>query len=178
MAPRLRAEWVTLDDPILPTHGVLITTSLAGRYRQSDGTLTPQGQLAAEEHWPLAHGVVTAQLAASSNFGAPAHYYDLFALGGEGNLRGYRFQQFHAASLARAELAYRRPLTGFTLFGQHPWLGAWYDAAGVQQPGLSWQSEQSGSVGMLWRTPLGVLTFAVSRTADGQTRGWVRVGRP
>jgi hypothetical protein len=64
------------------------------------------------------------------------------------------------------------------MFGQHPWLGAWYDAAGLQQPGQSWQSEQSGSVGMLWRTPLGVLTLAVGRTADGQTRGWRRVGRP
>jgi hypothetical protein len=48
----------------------------------------------------------------------------------------------------------------------------------LQQPGQSWQSEQSGSVGMLWRTPLGVLTLAVGRTADGQTRGWLRVGRP
>jgi NTE family protein len=178
VAPRLRAEWITLDDPILPAHGALITATLAGRYRQSDGSFTPLGQLAAEEHWPVAHGVVTALLAANSNFGASAHYYDLFALGGEGDLRGYRFQQYHAASLARTELAYRRPLTGFTLFGQHPWLGAWYDAAGFALPGLSWQSEQSGSVGVLWRTPLGVLTFAVGRTADGQTRGWLRVGRP
>jgi len=178
VAPRLRLERITLDDPILPTRGALITASLGGRYRQSDGSLTPLGQFMVEEHYTLAHGVVTAQLAAASNFGAPAHYYDLFALGGEGDLRGYRFQQFHAASLARAELAYRKPLTGITFFGQHPWLGAWYDAAGLQQPGQSWQSEQSGSVGMLWRTPLGLLTLAVGRTADGQTRGWLRVGRP
>ena len=178
VAPRLRLERITLDDAILPTRGALITASLGGRYRQSDGSLTPLGQFAVEEHYPVAHGVVTAQLAAATNFGAPAHYYDLFALGGEADLHGYRFQQFHAASLARAELAYRRPLTGITMFGQHPWLGAWYDAAGLQQPGQSWQSEQSGSVGMLWRTPLGVLTLAVGRTADGQTRGWLRVGRP
>ncbi len=46
------------------------------------------------------------------------------------------------------------PAHGLHVFGQHPWLGAWYDAAGFALPGLSWQSEQSGSVGVLWRTPL------------------------
>jgi hypothetical protein len=57
-------------------------------------------------------------------------------------------------------------------------LGAWYEAAGFAQPLQSWQSAQSGSLGVLLDSPLGVVTFAVGRTSDHQTRAWINVGRP
>jgi hypothetical protein len=27
-------------------------------------------------------------------------------------------------------------------------------------------------------TPLGVITLAIARTSDGQTRGWISMGKP
>jgi hypothetical protein len=81
-------------------------------------------------------------------------------------------------SYALGELAYRRSFSGFSLFGQRPQWSVWYDAAGVSQPLESWQSAQSGSLGVLLNSPLGVITFAVGHTSDGQTRGWINVGRP
>jgi hypothetical protein len=48
----------------------------------------------------------------------------------------------------------------------------------LRQPLQSWQSAQSGSVGVLLNSPLGVVTFAVGYTGDHQTRAWINVGRP
>jgi hypothetical protein len=126
----------------------------------------------------LASGVLTARVNAASSFGTRLNYFDLFPVGGPGDLRAFRFQQFHATDYATGELAYRRHFSNFKLFGSSPQLGAWYDLAGVSQPLQRWQSEQSGSVGVLMNSPFGVITFAVGRTSDGQTRGWINVGRP
>jgi hypothetical protein len=115
---------------------------------------------------------------AASSFGTRLNYFDLFPLGGSSDLRAFRFEQFHAASYAMGEVAYRRPLSGIKLLGQLPQWSAWYDLAGLTQPMQSWQSAQSGSLGVLFNSPLGVITFAVGRTGDGQTRGSIHVGRP
>jgi len=178
LAPRLLADWNTLDDGSLPTHGTLITASMTARYRQADARTVPLGQASFEQNGSLAAGVLTARLNAASSFGTKLNYFDLFPVGGPGDLRAFRFQQFHTTDYAAGELAYRRHFSSFKLFGSSPQLGAWYDLAGVNQPLQRWQIEQSGSVGVLMNSPFGVITFAVGRTSDGQTRGWINVGRP
>jgi NTE family protein len=178
IAPRLLVDWNTLDSASLPTRGTLSTASLTARYRQAEGRTVPLGQAAVEQNFPVAAGVLTASLNAASSFGTRLNYFDLFPLGGSADLRGFRFEQFHTTSYALASLAYRHSFSGFRLFGQRPQLGAWYDAAGVEQPLQSWQSAQSGSLGVLLDSPLGVITFAIARTSDGQTRAWIHVGKP
>jgi NTE family protein len=171
-------NWNTLDTPALPTRGVLINGSVMARYRQADARTVPLAQGAFEDHLPIASGTLTASLRGGSSFGEQLDYFDLFPLGGANDLRGFRFEQFHATGYATGELAYRRPFTSWKLFGERPQIGVWYDAAGVHQPLLNWQSAQSGSAGVMLNSPLGVIIFAVARTSDGQTRGWISVGRP
>jgi NTE family protein len=178
IAPRLTADWNTLDDGSLPTRGSMFTSSMIARYRSADGRTVPLGRASFEEYRPLHAGVLSGGLAGGSSFGTKLNYFDLFPVGGPDDLRAFRYQQFHATDFAQGEVAYRVPITGFRLFGGSPQLGGWYDAAGVRQPLHSWQSEQSGSLGVLVNSPLGVISLAVGRTSDGQTRGWIRVGRP
>jgi NTE family protein len=178
LQPHLIAEWNSLDAPSLPAHGTLFSGSIAGRYRQWDGSAVPLGRALFQQHLPAFAGTVTASLNVASSFGVALNYFDLFPLGGEGDLRAFRYQQFHANSYALGELAYRKPIRELKLFGQSPQIGGWYDAAGLTQPRQSWQSEQSGSLGVLFDSPLGVLTFAIGYTSDGQTRAWIRIGKP
>jgi NTE family protein len=178
LAPRLRADWNTLDDSSLPTRGTLFSGSIAARYRRSDQRTVPLGQFRFEQHLPLLSGTVAASLGAASSFGASLNYFDLFALGGPNDLHAFLYQQFHATSYTMGSLAYRKPFGERKLFGQRPQWGAWYGAAGLVQPLQTWQSAQSGSLGLLFNSPLGVVTFAIGRTNDGQTRGWINVGRP
>jgi NTE family protein len=178
LAPRLRAEWNSLDDPSLPTHGALFAGSMTGYYRRSDARIVPLGRFSFDQHFPLLSGTVTASLDAASSFGTALNYFDLFPLGGSSDLHAFRYEQFHALSYALGSLAYRRPLSRFKVFGQHPQLGAWYGVAGLIQPLQTWQSAQSGSLGLLLKSPLGVVTLAIGQTGDHQTRAWINVGRP
>jgi NTE family protein len=178
VAPRLLADWNSLDDPSLPSRGSVFSASMLARYRRWDGRTVPLAQGVFAKYLPLLSGTAGASLRAASSFGTALNYFDLFPLGGPTDLRAFRYQQFHATSYAMAGLAYRKPIGDLKLFGQRPQFGAWYEAAGVTQPLQSWQSAQSGSLGVLFNSPLGVVTFAVGRTSDGQTRGWVNVGRP
>jgi len=177
-APRLRVEWNSLDQPALPTHGTLFSSSITARYRAADSRTVPLGQASLERHFPLFEGTFTASLAAASSFGVAPNYFDLFTLGGPTDLRAFRFQQFHPSSYALGTLAYRKPFSAFRLLGQRPQFGAWYGTARLTQPLQTWQSAQSGSLGVLMNSPLGVVTFAIGRTSDNQTRAWINVGRP
>jgi NTE family protein len=178
VSPRVQVDWNSLDDPSLPTRGVLFAGSMAARYRRSDGHTVPLAQSSIDQHFPLLAGTITASLSAATSFGARLTYFDLFPLGGPTDLRAFRYQQFHASSYASGGLAYRMPFREFKILGERPQLGAWYEAAGLAQPLQSWQSAQSGSLGVLLDSPLGVVTFAVGRTSDHQTRAWINVGRP
>lgn len=178
VAPHLLADWNTLDEAALPTRGTLFTGSISGRYRSADSRMVPLAWASLDQHFPLAEGTLTASLGGASSFGAQLNYFDLFPLGGPTDLRAFRYEQFHATSYATGELAYRRPFGGFKVLGQRPQFGAWYDVAGLAQPLQPWQSAQSGSLGVLLNSPLGVVTFAIGYTGDHQTRAWINVGRP
>jgi NTE family protein len=178
LSPRLQAEWNSLDDPSLPTRGTLFAASIAARYRYSDGSTVPLATVSFEQHFPILSGTFSTSLSAASSFGASLNYFDLFPLGGSKDLRGFRYQQFHAASYALGGLAYRRPVREIKFLALRPQLGAWYEAAGLNQTLQRWQSAQSGSIGVLFNSPLGVVTFAIGRTSDRDTRAWINVGRP
>jgi NTE family protein len=178
LAPRLRAEWNSLDDPSLPTRGALFTGSIAARYRRSDARSVPLAHTSLDQNVPLLAGTLTASLAAASSFGVALNYFDLFSLGGPTDLHAFRYQQFHPSSYASGALAYRKPFSDFKLFGQRPQFGGWYGVAGITQPMQTLQIARSGSLGVLLNSPLGVVTFAIGRTSDHQTRAWINVGRP
>ncbi len=178
ITPRLQVDWNSIDDPSLPRRGALFMGTMAARYRQAEARTVPLGQLSFAQHVPLGSGTVTASLSAASSFGEALNYYDLFPLGGPTDLQVFRYQQFHALSYASGTLAYRAPFRNFTFLGQRPQFGVWYGAAGLTQPSQAWQSVQSGSLGVLYNSPLGVVTFAIGRTSDHQTRAWINVGRP
>jgi hypothetical protein len=178
LSARLRADWNSLDDPSLPTRGTLFEGSIAARYRHADGSTVPLAATSLDKHLAVLSGTFTTSLSAASSFGAALNYFDLFPLGGSTNLHGFRYQQFHAASYAMAGLAYRKPLREMKFLVLRPQFGVWYDVAGINQLLQRWQSAQSGSLGVLFNSPLGVVTFAVGRTSDNQTRAWINVGRP
>jgi hypothetical protein len=178
LQPRLSAEWNSLSSAGLAARGALAEASIAWRHRAWDGSTVPLGRLRWQQSLPLAGGTLAATLDSTGSFGRRLNYFDLFPLGGPGELHGYLFQQFHGTAYTLAEAAYRRPLGNWRLLGERPQWALWYDVAGVRQPLEPWQTPQSGSAGVLLNSPLGVLTLAVGRTADGQTRGWINLGRP
>lgn len=175
--PHAVAEWNSLDRAALPTRGVLASASVRWRYRGDDGHIVPLGEASIASYWPLAGGILSTAFHGATSFGRALNYFDLFPLGGPRELRAFRYEQFHAASLASGEAAWRRPLPVRGIFGERPQFSLWYDAAGLRQPSFTWQSEQSGAAGIVLSSPLGVITFAVGRTSEGETRGWISVGR-
>ncbi|MDR3765340.1 MAG: patatin-like phospholipase family protein [Acidobacteriota bacterium] len=174
--PRAAAEWNSLNDPALPTRGVLGAASIRWRYRGYEARTVPLGEAKLAAHWPLVGGTFTTAFHGATSFGRTLNYFDLFPMGGGQELRAFRYEQFHAASLASGDISWRRALPVRGLFGERPQLAVWYDAAGLRQPSLSWQREQSGAAGLVLNSPLGVVTFAVGRTSEGDTRGWINVG--
>ncbi len=178
ITPHLQVDWNSLDDPSLPRRGAIFTGTIAARYRQAEARTVPLGQFAFARHQPLAFGTLTASLRAASSFGEALNYFDLFPLGGPTDLAAFRYQQFHALSYASGTLSYRMPFHNFTFLGQRPQFAVWYGAAGLTQPFQPWQSAQSGSLGVLYNSPLGVVTFAIGHTSDHQTRAWINVGVP
>ncbi len=179
IAPRLRADWNSLDDPSLPTRGALFAASMAARYRRYDGRTVPLGRASLEQHLPLLAGTVTASLSAASSFGVALNYFDLFPLGGPTAISApSAISSSTPASYACGGLAYRRPLREFKLFGAPPQLGAWYEAAGLG-PAFTEMAKRAERLARC------VVQLAARRChlrrwphSDHQTRAWINVGRP
>jgi NTE family protein len=173
----------TRDSAFLPTHGQY----LALRFYDADPALGSddsyrQATLSAQRVLPVGSDLLYLELAGGSDLDSNAPAYDLFTLGGVGELAGFEFEELRGHEYAYGRAAYLRKITDLqTLLGQALYAGISIEAGNMYQriDGTSASGLILGSSVFLGgRTPLGplILTFGVAE--GGHKAAYVQLGRP
>lgn len=170
--PFLNPEAVWLlnkqDSGSLPTRGVRASAELGYSFRAHG---FPYFKNDFSSFYPVSpRASVFLKERAGSSFGKKLDFFDQFTAGGEGGLEGYRYQEFHANSLAiaGAGLMIRGPM--IKPLSVAPRLAVWYDAARLDLGSSGWQTHQSTSAGIFFPTAIGAAGAAVSFTESGKAR--------
>ncbi|WP_020506299.1 patatin-like phospholipase family protein [Lamprocystis purpurea] len=181
----LRAAFVydTLDSAFLPRRG----------HRLSLDLRSPQPAMGADVSFNRASGywagafsfgdnTIVAQADVGTAFGSDMPYYDQFTLGGFQRLSGYATDEFRGNNVAFGSLTYYRLLTALP-----PPLGRGVYIGGSLEVGtLSETIEQLNESGTRFGssfflgadTWLGPAYFGIGLTGDGETTGYIILGRP
>ena len=173
----------TRDSAFLPTHGRYADL----RFYSAESALGSddsyrQATLFAQQVLPVGRNLLYLEIAGGTDFDSPAPLYDLFTLGGVGELAGFQFEELRGREYAYGRAAYLWKVTDLqTLLGRALYVGAGIEAGnmyeridGAPASGLLLGS----SVFVGGRTPLGplILTFGVAE--GGHKAAYVQIGRP
>ena len=173
-APELRWIFDSEDSGSLPTHGVLTEGSAGYRFGDVD---YPYLQQHFEAYQPLGHELTLfAMNQDGTSLGRKLDYFEQFTAGGESLLSAYRYQEFHANTLitAGAGVIFHDP--PIRRFSPLPGVAAWYGAGRFDFGSSGWQTHQSTSAGILFRTPLGATVLALSFNEAGKARLRLMIG--
>jgi NTE family protein len=173
----------TRDSVFLPTHGSYVNL----RFYDADSALGSddsyrQATLFAQRVFAVGGNLLYLQAAGGTDFHSDAPAYDLFTLGGVGELAGFQFEELRGHEYAYGRAAYLRKITDLqTVLGQALYAGLSVEAGnmygrvdGAPASGLILGS----SVFLGGRTPFGplVLTFGVAE--GGHEAVYLQLGRP
>ncbi|HVZ15565.1 MAG TPA: patatin-like phospholipase family protein [Terriglobales bacterium] len=106
----------------------------------------------------------------ATSFGRNLGYYDQFTGGGFADLSAFRFQEFHANTLATAGTGAYTPIPKISISGWKPLIATWYEVGRFDQGAKGWSTEQSASAGIFGPTPLGTAGLALSSDQNGKLR--------
>ena len=173
----------TRDSAFLPTHGQYVNL----RFYDADSALGSddsyrQATLSAQRVFAVGSDLLYLEVAGGTDLDSDAPAYDLFTLGGVGELAGFEFEELRGQEYAYGRAAYLRKITDLqTLLGQALYAGISLEAGNMYEriDGTSARGLILGSSIFLGgRTPLGplVLTFGVAE--GGHKAAYVQIGRP
>jgi NTE family protein len=173
----------TRDSAFLPTRGQYVSL----RFYDADSALGSddsyrQATLFAQRVFQVGSDLLYLEVAGGTDLNSDAPAYDLFTLGGVGELAGFEFEELRGQEYAYGRAAYLRKITDLqTLLGQALYAGVSLEAGNMYQriDGASAGGLILGSSIFLGgRTPLGplVLTFGVAE--GGHKAAYVQIGRP
>jgi hypothetical protein len=111
-----------------------------------------------------------------TSMGRKLDYFEQYTAGGMSQLTAYRYQEFHANTLAfgGAGLILRNPSVQHPM--RSPGLAAWYEAGRFDQGSGGWQTHQSTSAGIFVPTALGAAGVTVSFDESGRARFRILIG--
>lgn len=168
VAPELRWIFDSQDSGSLPTRGTLSEGSAGYRFGDVD---YPYFQQHFSAFRPVGRQLTLfAMNRDGASFGRKLDYFEQFTAGGESLLSAYRYQEFHANTLvtAGAGVIFHDP--PIRRFSPYPGFAAWYGAGRFDFGSRGWQTHQSASAGILFRTPLGAAGLALSFNEAGKAR--------
>ncbi|MBA3452819.1 MAG: BamA/TamA family outer membrane protein, partial [Deltaproteobacteria bacterium] len=178
-AIRAGIDYNTLDHPFAPTRGTRVGTSI----EIADRDLGSEIQMIRTDAWLSHHrplGPLTLHLAGTmSTVSDGAPFSERLHFDGNRDIRGY----------APGALGPRDPLTGMSLGGNLKYtargeleapllpraglsLAGWVDAGGILTHGAQWSAASVG-VGVLWRSPIGLIRVDLAVPLDGGKPGLV-----
>jgi NTE family protein len=174
-SPEVRWILNTQDSGGLPSRGTRLEGSAGYSFRNVSypyienefSTLHSLGRLA----------TVFAMNQFDTSLGRKLDYFEQFTAGGMSQLAAYRYQEFHANTVAIASggFIFRDRATRHPLLT--PGFGAWYEVGALDFGSAGWQTHQSTSTGIFLPVPLGAAGVALSFDENGKARFRVLIGK-
>jgi NTE family protein len=174
VSPQVRWIFNSQDSGGLPTRGTKLEGSAGYSFRNVSypyfenefSTLRPVGRFA----------TVFATDQTDTSLGRKLDYFEQFTAGGMNQLAAYRYQEFHANTLAIAG--------GGVIFRDRsalhpmrsPGFAAWYEAGRFDLGSAGWQTHQSTTTGVFVPTPIGAAGVTVSFDESGKARFRLLIG--
>ena len=173
----------TRDSPFVPTRGTYAHIDLYVASRSFGSAAAYQHvELFVQKALPLRADIVLLEVGGGTDFNASAPPYDLFTLGGIGQLAGFQYQQLRGHEYAFGRIAFLHKLTDLqTLLGQ-----ALYAGLSVEAGNMFGRMDDSRARGLIpgsslflgGRTPLGVVLISMGYAAGGHKAAFLQLGRP
>ncbi len=112
----------------------------------------------------------------ASSFGRKLNFYEQFTSGGSGQLGAYRYQEFHANTMALAGggLVFHAPPV--RRLSVYPGIAVLYEAGRFDLGRLGWQTHQSTTTAVFFPTPIGAAGLGVSFNEMGKARFRLSLG--
>jgi NTE family protein len=165
--PELRWIFNSQDSGGLPTRGILTEGTAGYSFREVD---YPYFEHLFSVFHPVGNLVsLFAMSRQASSFGRKLDYFEQFNAGGQGQLGAFRYQEFHANTLATTG-------GGFVLHPHSPRhhmqpdFATWYEAGRFDQGSEGWNTHQSTSAGFFFPTAIGALGTTLSFDENGRAR--------
>jgi len=171
------ARWIvnTQDSGGLPTRGTRSEGSAGYVVRQNQQYPFFQNDFSTFQ--PISGRItVFAMNHAATSFGRKLGYFDQFTAGDQVDMAAFRYQEFHANSLATAGsglLFYGRPISHVSA---HPGFAVWYEAGRFDMGSQAWATHQSTSVGVFFPTQVGATGLQLSFDEAGRARFRLTLG--
>jgi NTE family protein len=171
--PELRWIFNSQDSGGLPTRGILSEGSTGYSFREVD---YPWFEHHFSTFKPIANRASAFAVSRqATSFGRKLDYFEQFDAGGHGQLSAFRYQEFHANTLATVGggvILHPYP----TRLRLKPNLAAWYEAGRFDQGSQAWNTHQSTSAGFLLPTAVGTLGTTISFDENGRARWRLLLG--
>lgn len=173
----------TRDSAFVPTRGVYAKLDVFA----ADPTLGSQDEYERAELFvqhPLRFGkdLIYFELGAGTDFDGSAPNYDLFTLGGTGQLAGFQQHELRGHEYAFGRMAYLRKVTDLqTLLGQSLYAGLSVEAGNMFDRADSAAASGAilgSSIFFGGRTPLGPLLISLGYAEGGHKAAYLQLGRP
>jgi NTE family protein len=174
VTPEIRWIINSQDSGGLPTRGTRFEGSAGYSFRNVSypyfenefSTLRPVGRFA----------TVFATNQADTSLGRKLDYFDQFTAGGMNQLAAYRYQEFHANTLAIAGggVIFRDRSAPHPM--RTPGFAAWYEAGRFDLGSGGWQTHQSTTTGLFVPTPIGAAGMTLSVDESGKVRFRMLIG--
>jgi hypothetical protein len=171
------ARWIfnTQDSGGLPTHGTRAEGSAGYVLRQSQEYPFFQNDFSTFQ--PIGNRLtVFAMDHAATSFGRKLGYFDQFTAGEQVDMAAFRYQEFHANSLATVGsglIFYGRPIPHVSA---HPGFALWYEAGRFDMGSRGWTTHQSTSLGVFFPTQVGATGLQLSFDEAGRARFRLMLG--
>lgn len=171
------ARWIfnSQNSGGLPTHGTRAEGSAGYVLWQSEHYSFFQNDFSTFQ--PIGNRITLfAMDHAATSFGRKLGYFDQFTAGEQVDMAAFRYQEFHADSLATVG-------SGLIFYGRriphvssHPGLALWYEAGRFGMGSRGWTTHQSTSLGVLFPTQVGATALQVSFDEAGRARFRLMLG--
>jgi NTE family protein len=171
--PELRWIFNTQDSGGLPTRGTLSEGSAGYSFRNID---YPFFEHRFSIFQPVGDTVsIFAMSRQATSFGRNLDYFEQYTAGGQGQISAFRYQEFHANTLATTGggIILHQRSTQRRLM---PNFATWYEAGRFDQGSQGWGTHQSSSAGLFFPTALGALGTTVSFDENGRARWRLLLG--
>lgn len=172
--PEITWTYNTLDSGGLAYRGTKIEGSLGYSFRDTshpylNNEVTSFVPMSNRVSW-----VFAGQL--GSTFGEKVNLYEQFTSGGAGQLSAFRYQEFHANTLATAGGGFIFHAPPVRRLSVYPGLALIYEAGRFDLGSRGWETHQSATTGVFFPTPIGAAGLSVSFNEDGKARFRLSLG--
>lgn len=173
----------TRDSVFVPTRGVYAKLELlAANSALGSQDEYQRAELFAQHARSFGQDLVYFEIGAGTDFDGSAPNYDLFTLGGTGQLAGFQDEELRGHEYAYGRIAYLRKVTDLrTLLGEALYVGVSVEAGNMFErfDGTAASGAILGSSAFFGgRTPLGPLLISFGYAEGGHTAAYLQLARP